>query len=318
MWAKLYYKNKEIINSLELDYNNVENIKCLIEYVNKKIEFRKVQQFINRNFSKRYRCLLNNQSKEYIQKIVKIDIDENILKTQFFSTLKAFKTTELINGRLKNFLNLIKEFDKKSVIKKLQDNNINIIHNKSNILIASIDSYYQARIIGNMNWCISRGAEHFDNYRNQSIGGQFFFVWNFNKTPVCSDSMLAYNAIPTIHNNQAKIVIATKFNKNNDSVKEQEDKYIDNIVINNHIMLERNKNFKKKLKIINKFENENKHFKKFYKNRNLTKTNLVDNKELFEILKNIFYRRRFVYKSKTVMVIDKLVISKIDKRKLDY
>lgn len=313
-WIEIYLKNKEIIDTFKLDFNNLIDLKSLISKINELMQEFKIKQFINKNFSNRYRMLLNSQSKIYIKEIVALQINDKLLKEQLFSKLKVFKTTELMNLRLNNFINLIKEFNRDIILRKIKENNIEVVYDKHNILTVHIDSYDKSRIMGNMNWCISRRKEHFINYQNKKIGGHYFFTWNFNKTPLCKDSMLAYNAIPSInYKEKSNIIIATKFNKDNESIRNETNKLMDSSVINSSVMNKENNKYQNKIETIHSFELKNKNFRDFYESRNYVLGDLLDDMKNFHVLKNKYNKIKRIYNFSVILFIDKYLFSKIDK-----
>jgi hypothetical protein len=313
-WIEFYLKNKGVIDAFKLDFNNLTSMTNLIYKTNELMKEFKIKQFIKRNFSKRYRILLNNESNKHIEEILLLQIDEKTLKEQLFSKLKAFKTTELMNIKLNNFIFSIKYFNRDIILKKIKDNKTEVVYDKNNILIIHVDSYEKSRVIGNLNWCITTRKEHFINYQNKEIGGHYFFTWDFNKTPLCKDSMIAYNAIPKINNEEmAGIVIATKFNKNNDSIRSEIHKKSDSIIINSFIMKKELTKYKNKISRIKDFELNNKNFESFYKSRNYNLVDLLDDMNIFYLLTNKYNKIKTLYSFNIILLIDKYVFSKMDK-----
>lgn len=316
VWVVFYSKNKEVISDIKIDFNNLISIAELILYTKKLIEIKNIEKFINKNFSNRYRYLINDETYGYIKEIVDLKIDDSVLRSQLFSRIKAFKTKELFALRMKNFLSLIKDFDRSVIIKKVKENNVEIIFDKDDVLIVNIKTYYQSMVLGSLSWCISRGQDHFENYENKEIGGNYFFAWDFNKPPTCPESMVAYNTVPDMNDKmESRIKIVTKFNKNNDSIREIEDKKVDEIVMNNKVTMIEKTRFNEKIEELKNFEIENKNFKKFYRGRNFKPINLIEDFAMFYKLSNLYKKRKKIYKLSLILLIDKIIISRFDKQR---
>jgi hypothetical protein len=313
-WIEFYLKNKEIIDTFKIDFNNLTTMENLIYNANNLMKEFKIKQFTNRNFSNRYRSLLNNESNKLIAEILLLQIDEKTLREQLFSKLKACNTQDLMNIKLNNFIFSIKYFNRDIILKKINENKTQVVYDKNNVLIIHIDNYEKAKIMGNLNWCITTRKEHFINYQNKEIGGHYFFAWDFNKTPLCKDSMIAYNARPAIdRKGKSSIVIATKFNKNNDSIRREIHKKIDSIIINSFVMKIELDKYKSKISKIKNFEFNNKNFNLFYKSRNYDLVDLLDNMNIFYLLQNKYNKIKKLYNFNVILLIDKYLFSKIDK-----
>jgi hypothetical protein len=312
-WAHMYSCNKDIISTFNIDYSTIISLVDFKKETLSKVEDYKVKQFVRKNFSNRYKSLLNEISYSYIKEIYMMGINKDIIKDQLFTNIRAFSTTELMNIRLKNFINLLKEFNLDTILEKAKSHSIRVISNENNILILHIENHTQARIIGNYSWCITRAKDHFENYQNKQLGGQYFFVWDFNKDLGEDDSMMAYNVVPRIKNNKPCMDIATKFSKNNASIKEKSHKKIDKKVINNTINEKELKKFTENFNSLDKFMKKNKSFEEFFKGRGFCLENMIDNKIMFLMLKKKYSKHQSLYKIKHMVLLDTYLFSLFDK-----
>lgn len=152
-------------------YNNNGDYKSLFETLSDKLELMIIenekQKFVKKFISNKYKHLVNDDTVKLFH-IIKDDLDisdHKVVQGLITKKLAAYKSPEEFNKALKGIINQVSG-GKKKILKTIEDNNINLIHQDDEVIIVNVETYEQICKIGTENWCIVRDKYFFEDYVN--------------------------------------------------------------------------------------------------------------------------------------------------------
>jgi hypothetical protein len=178
-----FFKLEQVLKNKKIDITVLKNEKS--EFVYDKLmnieKEHKIENYAKSLLSNKYKHFITPKSLELFEEIIDAGLSKSHLQNHIGRKLASFKTQEYFEDGLKNYLNLINEFELKIVKEKSKQLNVDIILEKENLLILKVNDYNTSNILGKgTNWCISRNESLFNTYVKHENNNQYF-IYDFSK-----------------------------------------------------------------------------------------------------------------------------------------
>lgn len=196
--AEFIIKNRNLIKQLNHPISYYNNFDNLIKDINK-IEINKNLKKITNKLTNKYltELLLNdlNAAKHNIEDINYFLKIPSSNQKEFLSYTDKFHDTHSFYVDMKEFNKLHKEgFNYSKVLNLIQgmsQDEIKLLYDKNNKILARILKYSAASKIGRKSWCIVGEEEYFDEYTKDGENMQYF-LFNFNEDVEPNQKMMAF------------------------------------------------------------------------------------------------------------------------------
>lgn len=180
------------LNELDNELYNLKNIKT-IKKLTDKLTNKHIVELIFDDFSKNEISSELLSEIEYFIQIPSSDQKEFLTKTDkykdlntFFKAFSTFCTDHKEGFSYSKVLNMIKG---------MSENEIVLLYNENNMILARILTYSASQKIGSKSWCIVGSESHFDQYTEYGNNNQYFF-FNFNPGIDSNLKMIAFTMKP--------------------------------------------------------------------------------------------------------------------------
>jgi hypothetical protein len=198
-------KYKEIVKNYNIDVLSFKTLELLNDEVTKSIQDSQSKTMAKKLLSKKSQILLSKDAYFLLGILLNNGISESQIRDEFTKKIAAHKDINSLN--FKELLRTYVENKTSSSIEKIKEKaknyRTNVIFEKENILILSINDYRACKELGSQSWCISYSESTFHDYRNKklnnlnevdsndivfnddnsihnAIGNRFYFVYDFN------------------------------------------------------------------------------------------------------------------------------------------
>lgn len=196
--AQYVMDNKEFISALKTPILSYENIDGLDDSIEKIKTNRKVKKLTNKLTNKYLIGLLLGQEDftsgeinniEFFLEIPSPSQKEFLSKSDKYDNLKQFYNDleEFIQNYSEGFT-----YDRvSSLIERMDNDEIKLLYNKNNLILAWIRKYSASSKIGSKSWCIVGDEYQFNNYTENGKNKQYF-LFNFNDDVKSNEKMIAF------------------------------------------------------------------------------------------------------------------------------
>jgi hypothetical protein len=195
-------KYKEIIKNYNIDVLSFETLELLNDEITKSIQDSQSKTMAKKLLSKKSQNLLSKDAYFLFGILLNNGISESQIRDDFTKKIAAHSNIDSYEFKtlLRNYVENKTSNSIEKVKEKARNYRTNIISEKDNILILSINDYRACKELGSQSWCIAYSKSTFYNYRikqlnkyfvadklfesseyiNDAIGNRFYFVYNFN------------------------------------------------------------------------------------------------------------------------------------------
>lgn len=186
---KLYVNPTKMTTNLRFEY--------YLDKIYQVIHEHKAKKFANSFFSNKHKFLINDiviQKFDYIKDLMdKKKIDKASISNYITKKINKIKTSKEMIILIDKFIEDITGYSLANKIKELENENVEISYNESNLLIAEIDTFEKMSKFGSPQWCIAQSEHYFKQYLSQhkEINRQFI-LWDFSRKPDDPFSMIGF------------------------------------------------------------------------------------------------------------------------------
>lgn len=171
----LYKKNKNFIKNI--DFN--KDPEQMFDYFQKIIFEQNFRKHIKKQFSSKYKSLLNKKNFNSLRSIYKesYQINEEIF-LNIFKNLYLLESQKEFNFFLEQYYFFNFGLSKEKIIENIDGVNLKLHSFKNKILIIEVLTYDGMKKIGSSSWCIFNSVDFFEHYL-ENLDRQFI-IFNFN------------------------------------------------------------------------------------------------------------------------------------------
>lgn len=224
-----YLNNEQILKNMKIDLTKFidKSFEACDDYMNELINLHKLNHYANSILSNKNKHLLNDDSLESFKVLMESGVSKSVIQNLVGKKLSAINTQEEFKNYLENVIEHISSFSEDILIDKLNNNNIQPVISKNNIVIFEIQTFEQSQKLGSPSWCISRENYYFNSYKNENT--KQYFMYDFNRDEKDNQSMIGF----TVNKDGS---MKTQHAKNDDY--HEVDDYLEK-VINNILYIEK-------------------------------------------------------------------------------
>jgi hypothetical protein len=137
--------------------------------------------------------LINKETELITLALAEEGVNAEFIGDSVADKISSIKSSESLNNILKKQLKLIQgEWNIQCFKNKIKDKNVKIISEENNKLVIEVNDFKASSELGTHNWCLVRNKIDYNDYVKPEDGyKKVNFIYNFNKSPLNNESMLA-------------------------------------------------------------------------------------------------------------------------------
>lgn len=203
---------KQVIKNEKVNIFTFENFDELNDELDDLIFKHENKKFINKFLSNKYKDLLTKKSFDLFALLRENNVPIELINDRLISGIAALKTSQSFNYQLEKFTNEVTKFSNDHIIKKVENNNSEVVFANEQFLAIMINDFKASQEIGSSRWCISRTESAFSNYKassknysfseigkilrkynlSESNENRYVFLFDFSKNTHSPDYLIGY------------------------------------------------------------------------------------------------------------------------------
>ena len=187
-----FLNNEQILKNSKFDILKLKehSFEVIDDLMHKSINKHALEQYSLSIMSNKYKHLISDNSLSLFEILKNNSISKKELQNMVGSKIAAIKNSEELDLYLQKLINHYSGFNKENLFLKLNNNNIESIYDKDNIVIFEVKEFSHSKILGSPSWCISRSINYFEEYTSDDC--RQFFYYDFNKDEKDNESMIGF------------------------------------------------------------------------------------------------------------------------------
>lgn len=179
--ANTIKNSEQILKNLNINFMNMseKGLEELDDYLSEQITTYKVQKFMHKILSNKYKFLIDENTEQYMRELYNIKLTDAQLQDYVGKKLAALRDPKDLTKMLEKLFNQMNGFSPEIVIDKLNELGIKPVIKEEELMVFEVSNYAECVKMGSSSWCIHRDESFFKRYVTE--GSKQFIMYDFSK-----------------------------------------------------------------------------------------------------------------------------------------